>query len=97
IRARLLLETIQPNEAALTQTAADVIALLTAAYETGNEQDKSSAATLLARLYGTMPDISEAYGPTKAGELVTLLEKWANDPKWDARLIAADLQVSLKP
>lgn len=96
IRAKLLLDAPQPDQAALAKTAEEVTALMSSVLERGEEKEQREAGLLLARVYVTLPAMRKAMGEPMARKLLTELEPWFEEPKWEARLVAADLEIFLE-
>lgn len=95
IRAKLLLDAPQPDKVALRRTAEEVKSLLEACIDKGGESEQREAALLLCRVYVTLPAIREVVSPERIRSVLQLMEKWYSEPKWEARLVAADVEIFL--
>lgn len=95
IRAKLLLDAPQPDKTALRRTAEEVKLLLKAAIDNGRDNEQREAALLLARVYVTLPAIRDVVSLDQIRSVLQLMEKWYSEPKWEARLVAADVQIFL--
>ena len=95
LRAKLLLDAPQPDQKALAAAAREVKLLLEAAMMSGTEEISREASLLLAKIYVTTPTVRQAVGADAAEGLLKTLEKWSSEPRWEARLMAADLQIFL--
>ncbi|QIF02914.1 hypothetical protein [Roseimicrobium sp. ORNL1] len=94
-RAKLLLDTVRPNSAGLTQTAQEVVALLDTCAQSEDASSRREASLLLARLYVTLVPVREVVDTNKAREILKSLGEWFGEERWEARLVAADLEMFL--
>lgn len=94
-RAKLLLDAVRPNAAGLTQTSQEVVALLSACSQSDDAACRREASMLLARLYVTVAPVREVVDADKAREILKSLGEWFGEERWEARLVAADLEIYL--
>jgi hypothetical protein len=94
-RAKLLLDAVRPDAAGLTQTSQEVVALLTACAQSEDAGCRREASLLLARLYVTLAPVREVVDANRAREILKSLSEWFGEERWEARLVAADLEIYL--
>ncbi len=97
IRAKLLLDAVRPDSTALDKTAEEVVAVLQAAKEKGEPTERREATLLLARLYVTAPPVRNVISVSGATQLLKDLAEWLDEPTWETRLNATDLEIALRP
>jgi hypothetical protein len=97
VRAKLLLDAVQPDEASMKRTADEVTQLILAAIKNGSKSEEREAVLLLSRLVVTLAPVRECVGAEGMQDLSVRLKKFADEPGWEAKLVEADLEISLKP